>query len=370
MKTHKHLFEKLYSRENLENAYWKARKRKSNNPRVQEFEKHWQLHLATLHRELKTKTYQPRPLRKFILRDPKTRTICVSDFRDRVVHHALINIIQPIFEPRFICDSYASRRGKGTLHALRRLDVFIKKATHNGKCPPDAQNANAVCGFALKADVKHYFDTVDHSVLLDIIKNFIKDAEVLWLVKTILNNNPAGTPGKGMPLGNWTSQFFANIYLNELDQYVKHELKAKFYIRYVDDFIILHRSKTKLQDYQKCINEFLQKLKLELHPDKCSITPLGSGISFLGFRVFYYYKLVRQRNFRKIINKIDVLLDQYECGAKNAMEILERLNGWNAYAMQGNTHNLRERLRQNIEAEMLKRNVNRTQNTAHGKNSL
>ena len=131
MKTHKHLFEKLISIENLENAYWKARKHKSNNPAVREFEKHWQLHLAILHCELKTKTYKPQALKTFILRDPKTRRISVSDFRDRVVHHALVNILQPIFEPLFIYDSYASRKGKGTMAALKRFETFLRKATKN-----------------------------------------------------------------------------------------------------------------------------------------------------------------------------------------------------------------------------------------------
>ncbi len=241
MKTYNGLFDKLVSMENLETAYWKACKRKSNNPVVREFEKHWQLHLVTLHAELKNKNYQPKPLRTFVLRDPKTRTICVSDFRDRIVHHALVNILQPIFEPRFIHDSYASRKGKGTLPALKRFDYFLRKVTNNGKLAPDARNANAVCGHALKADIKHYFDNVDHAVLLNIIAKRIKDKDVLWLVRTVLNHYNSGIPGKGMPLGNWTSQFFANIYLNELDQYVKHQPPSNYYISYVHHLVILHK---------------------------------------------------------------------------------------------------------------------------------
>ena len=352
MKTYKHLFERLISLENLENAYWKARKHKSKNPRVQEFEKHWQLHLATLHRELKTKTYKTKPLRKFILRDPKTRTICVSDFRDRVVHHALINILQPIFEPRFIHDSYASRQGKGTLPALKRLKAFLRKVTHNGKIVRGAKDANAVKGYALKADIKHYFETVEHDVLLAIIAKRIKDNSVLWLVKTILDNNPCTTRAKGMPLGNWTSQFFANVYLNELDQFVKHKLKAKYYIRYVDDFVILHTSKTILQKHKEQIGKFLQTLKLDLHPDKCKIIPLSRGVSFLGFRVFYHYKLVRQRNLRKIHRRLKELLDLYESRLADAQDVLEILQGWNGYAMQGNTHHLRQRLTMMVEQKL------------------
>jgi retron-type reverse transcriptase len=353
MKTYKRLFETLCSWNNLEDAYWKARKHKSNNPKVQEFEKHWRLHLATLHRELKTKTYTPRPLRKFILRDPKTRTICVSDFRDRIVHHALINILQPIFEPRFIYDSYASRKGKGTLPALKRFETFMRKATKNGKLAPGATNANAVKCFAFKADIKHYFETVDHDVLQCIIRNRVKDENVLWLVKTILGNNPHDTSNQGMPLGNWTSQFFANVYLNELDQFVKHTLKAKYYIRYVDDFVMLHHSKTTLQEWQQVIAEFLRPLKLELHPNKCTITSLSHGVSFLGFRCFYRNKLVRQRNIRKILNKLRDSIDQYASGMMSASDVLETWQGWNAYAMHGNTHHLRKRMLSELEQQLI-----------------
>ncbi len=355
MKTYKHLYEKLCTWDNIENAYWKARKRKSNNLHVKEFEKHWRLHLCNLLRELCTQTYKPKPLRKFILRDPKTRTICVSDFRDRVVHHALINILQPIFEPRFIHDSYASRKGKGTLPALKRFKEFQRKLTQNGRLVQNTRNANNVQGFVLKADIRHYFENVDHHILLEIIGSRVKDKRVLWLVKTILDNNPAGIPGKGMPLGNWTSQFFANVYLNELDQFVKHHLKAKNYIRYVDDFVILHCSKSRLWEWQQRIADFLKGLKLELHPDKCKISPLSRGSSFLGFRCFYHYKLVRQRNVRKILGKLEQKINEYAIGNMDASDVLETWQGWNAYAMHGNTYRLRQHLQQQIENELMKK---------------
>lgn len=176
MKTYKHLYERLCSLENLEDAYWKARRHKTNNPRVKEFDKNWRLHLCNLMRELRNQTYRPQPLRKFVLRDPKTRVICVSEFRDRVVHHALVNILQPIFQPRFIYDSYASQKGKGTFPAIKRFQKFLRQLTKNGKKVLRAANANTVEGFALKADIRHYFDTVDHSVLLDIIRRRIMEA--------------------------------------------------------------------------------------------------------------------------------------------------------------------------------------------------
>ncbi|HLC32547.1 MAG TPA: reverse transcriptase/maturase family protein [Candidatus Nanoarchaeia archaeon] len=275
MKTYRSL--KLISIANLKEAYEKARKRKSRNQAVQEFDKHWQLHLVQLYKELKTGTYSPKPLKTFILRDPKTRTISVSDFRDRVVHHALVNVLQPIFEPRFIVDSYASRKGKGTTAALDRFYLFLRQVTRNGRVLRGAENKNTVVGFAFKADIKSYFDSVDHDVLFGILSKRVKDESVLWLIQKILDNYTSGTSGKGMPLGNWTSQFFANVYLNELDQFVKHQLKAKYYLRYVDDFIIVHSSKITLQEYEHRVRDFLRTLKLELHPTKCKIFPLGGG---------------------------------------------------------------------------------------------
>ncbi len=354
MITFNKLFEKLISIENLQNAYWKARKHKSNSPAIIKFEKHWQLHLAKLHKELKTRTYKPAPLKSFILRDPKTRTICVSEFKDRIAHHALVNTLQPIFEPRFIYDSYASRKNKGTFPALKRFYIFLKKVTKNGKQIHNSRNANDIPGFALKSDIKHYFKTVDHKILLNIISKRIKDNRVLWLTKIILDNHNPKIHGKGMPLGNWTSQFLANVYLNELDQYIKHELKAKYYLRYVDDFVILHQNKNVLIKYEKQIKTFLHTLKLKLHPDKCKIISLKRGISFLGFKCFYHYKLVRQRNIRKIHNKLKEMTKLFKSGKIEKETIQETLQGWNAYVKQGNTYKLRKKLNKLVEQKINK----------------
>lgn len=344
MKTYKKLYQNLCSFENLKEAYEKAKRHKNNNLRVIEFAKHWQLNLLQLKKELENKTYKPLPLKNFVLHDPTTRVISVSDFRDRVVHHAIINILQTIFEPRFIHDSYASRKGKGTLPAVKRFESFLRKASRNGKPTPENRNANAVKCYALKADIYHYFETVDHEILLKIIGKYVKDDNVLWLIRRVLENHNSGIAGKGMPLGNWTSQFFANVYLNELDQFVKHNLKTKFYIRYVDDFVILHTSKAILQKHETLIHAFLKTLKLELHPGKCKIIPLARGISLLGYRVFYHYKLVRRKNLRKIMEKLQILAESFKKGAVEYWDILEVLQGWNAYAKHANTYNLRKRL--------------------------
>src|SRR3989344_564998 len=217
--------------------------------------------------------YEPRPLKQFVIRDPKTRVIHASHFRDRVVHHVLCNVIEPIFEKMFIHDSYANRIDRGTLAASARYDEFQRRVSRNGQLVKNAKDDNMVVGYVLKADIKHYFPSVDHEVLMRLIKRKIDDERVLWLIKKILENNHTGLE-KGMPIGNLTSQLFANIYLNELDYFVKHELRAAFYLRYVDDFLIADSSRLKLEDFKNRIDEFLAlNISLELHKEKSKVYP-------------------------------------------------------------------------------------------------
>ena len=208
----------------------KARKHKTLKPDVIKFEKDLKNNLLLLRSELLLRCYKPKSLVNFIIHDPKIRKISKSDFRDRVVHHALCNIIEPIFENAFIYDSYANRMGKGTLKAVERFDSFKRKVTRNNTCKT----------YVLKADIGKYFENVNHRILIRIIGKKIKDKKILRLIRIILANPARGQSGKGMPLGNLTSQFFANVYLNELDHFVKHELRARYYIRYVDDFVIFN----------------------------------------------------------------------------------------------------------------------------------
>lgn len=191
----------------------------------------------------------------------------------------------------------------------------------------------------LKADIKHYFDTVDRQILLNILQRKIKDEKVIWLIETILKNKE-----KGMPLGNLTSQFFANVYLNELDQFVKHSLKAKYYIRYVDDFVILHNDRKQLEKYREEIDKFLVNLKIELHPEKSRIIPLKSGITFLGFRVFYYFKLLKKSNAKRIWKRLEKFRKLYLKGKITREEILLSLEGWLAYASFADTYKLRKKV--------------------------
>ena len=329
------MFDRLCSLENLELAYKKARKRKTLKPYVIEFEKNLKGNLTQLRDELLSDIYRPKPLETFILREPKTRKISKSDFRDRVVHHALCNVIEPIFEKLFIHDSYANRIGKGAFKAIERFDVFKRKVSGNNK---------RAC-FILKSDIRHYFETVDHEIMISILKRKISDEKVMQLIKSILANYNSKEDGKGMPLGNLTSQFFANVYLNDLDQFVKHKLRAKYYIRYVDDFVILHNDKKLIRDCNAKIDDFLKaKLALELHPQKTKIFALKNGVAFLGFRIFYFHKLIRKQNIRKFERKFDKFKNLYEKGAVPREKVVESFESWLAHISHADTYKYKRHL--------------------------
>jgi len=328
------IYSEIYNLSNLILAWREARKGKTKKDYVIEFESNLIKNLLKLQEELRTQNYKPLPLKTFILRDPKTRKISKSAFRDRIVHHALVRVIELIFDKMFIYESCANRIGKGNLFVIKRFELFKRKVTNNLKTE----------AFCLKADIKHYFDEVKHEVLIKIIRRKISDEKVIWLIKQILNNLPVMIGGnsafykKGMPLGNLTSQFFANVYLHELDFFIKHKLKVKYYIRYVDDFILLHELKPQLEKWKQEISEFLRReLKLELHPEKSKIISLSKGIDFVGFRNYWYFKLLRKRNIRKLLLKIG----EYKNGELSYEKLLESFQGWNAYAKWANSFKLR-----------------------------
>jgi len=334
MKTYKNIYYKIYKWENLLLAFKKARRRKTKKKDVKNFEKNLIENLQQLQFELMTQTYKPKPLKTFILRDPKTRKISKSDFRDRVTHHALCNIIEQIFNKIFIYDNCAGRKNKGTSFAIKKFEKFQLKTTSN-------LTSN---GYCLKADIKHYFQEINHKILLRIMQKKIKCQKTIWLIKQILKGESKQID-KGMPLGNLTSQFFASIYLNELDYFIKHQLKEKYYVRYVDDFLILDPSKSKLIFLKDKIKKFLRNnLKLELHKNKSKIISLSKGIDFVGFRNHYHFKLLRQRSIRSMKRKIQLFHNNHITTNK----ILEIFQGWQAHAKSANTYNLRKHITQNL----------------------
>ena len=329
------LYAQLCSYENLELAFRKARKGKTLKLYVIEFEKNLDVNLIQLQQELLFHTYRPRPLETFILSDPKTRKISKSAFCDRIVHHAICNIIEPLFDKSFIFDSHANRIGKGTFKAIERFEYFAQKVS---------RGFTRLC-FVFKADIRHYFETVDHTILLSVLQRKIDDKRLLWLIKVILQNYHTDYQGKGMPLGNLTSQFFANVYLNELDQYVKHTLKAKYYIRYVDDFVIFDNYAENLQRFKKEIQAFCnQALALQLHPDKSKIYNLKNGVSFLGMRVYPHHRRIKKKNVRRFERKLLQLRDDFEEGKVTGEKAVEHFEGWLAYIANANTFKYRRHL--------------------------
>jgi len=325
-KTFKNIFPIFCSYENLLTAFIKARKRKTKKEYVKAFEKNLKSNLLTLQWQLQTGTYKPSTMKTFTIRDPKTRKISASQFRDRVVHHAICNLISPIFQRRFIHDTFANRKGKGTSAILKRFEFFKQKVGKNG--------------YVLKADIRHYFEEIDKEVLLSILEKRIKDKRFIDVILIILENHK-----QGMPLGNLTSQEFANIYLAELDNFVKHELKIKYYVRYVDDFIILNKNKKKLEEWKQKISEFLNfNLKISLHKDKTKIIQIRNGVGLVGFRIFFYHKILKKSNLRRLKIRLlryrQGLLD----GTISKEHITMSLAGWNGYARLGNTFNLRNKI--------------------------
>ncbi len=302
----------------LLSAYKQCQKNKRLKTSSAKFEINLEKELISLEADLKSKTYNPGRFSVFVVTEPKVREIFAAEFRDRVIHHIIVNHIQPVFEPKFIYDSFANRKNKGTHLAVKRLQIFARKITKNG-------NQKA---FYLQADIKNFFPSINHNILFNLIKKHIHNKEILDLTKLIIfhdcTQNPIrkGHPslfqkvppqkslfftpkGQGLPIGNSTSQFFANVYLNELDQYVKHSLKCKFYVRYVDDFVILDINREKLEEILQKINVFLlEKLALELHPNKCKIEVISKGIDALGYVIKPDYLIVRKRVIKTLKRKL------------------------------------------------------------------
>lgn len=334
--------------ENLYRAFRKASKRKSTKPYVMDFKKNLTQNLTRLQKELETQVYKPKPPKTFVIRDPKTRVISASDFMDRVVHHAICNVIEPIFEKVFIHDSYANRKGKGTHKTLERFDCFKRKITKNGRLIKNPKSANMVIGYTLKCDIKQYFHSVDHEIMIRLLCRKIRDRKLIWLLKRIIENRSGKESHKGMPIGNLTSQCFANIYLHELDVFVKHRLRAKYYIRYLDDFLILERSRDKLKIYKREIARFLETIKLELHTQKSRIIPLHKGINMLGFRVFYHHKLLSKNNMRLVSRRIEVFKALYKYRYVTKGKVGESMISWCAFAKWGNTYKLRTKIKKDV----------------------
>lgn len=262
---------------------------------VQEFERHTERNIFKLHGALRQKRYRHSPYESFFIHDPKLRHIRKASVPDRVVHQAVTTVLTRIFEPKFIHHAYSSRLGKGTHRAVKALRAMAWKVSKNltGPC------------WALKCDIRKFYDSVDHQILIGLIEKSLDDNDVLRLIWEIIKSFHEKTPGKGVPIGNLTSQVFANIYLNELDQFVKQGLKVKCYLRYADDLLFLSDDKHGLEEILWKIKEFLlEKLKLELHPQKIIFRPLKYGIDFLGYVTLPHHRMLRTTTKRRMMRNL------------------------------------------------------------------
>ncbi len=288
------LYETLTSFSNLYNSFLKAKRGCRKNKELFEFCFDLERNLISLRKELLDKTYVPGRYRYFKIYDPKERLIAVAPFRDRVVHHAVISVIEPIYERIFIYDSYATRKGKGTHRAIKRAQLFLR----NNR-------------WFLKADIKKYFDSIDHEVLLDVLSKRIKDKDVMWLLERIIRNG--GRARKGLPIGNLTSQFLANVYLDVFDQFVKNTLKVKCYLRYMDDMVFFSNDKNFLLEIRKKTEEFLNRsLKLEFK--NAYINQQMNGLTFVGARIFPFLIRIKPKTLHRCIRKIKRRIKEYETG--------------------------------------------------------
>lgn len=290
-----HNYKNIISLENLLEAWKEFIVGKKSRKDVQSFELNLMKNIINLHRDLESKIYEHSDYQAFNLSDPKPRSIHKASVRDRLLHHAIYRNLYPFFDKTFIADSYSCRKNKGTHKAIKRFEQFSRIVSRN-----DKENV-----WVLKCDVRKFFASIDQSTLIDILKSYILDKDILNLLTKIIVSFSVGREGVGLPLGNLTSQLLVNIYMNKFDQFVKHKIKAKYYICYADDFVFLSTDKVWLHDTLIRVQDFLlEDLKLTLHPNKISITTLASGVDFLGWVHFPKHRVVRTVTKKRMMRTI------------------------------------------------------------------
>lgn len=289
------LFEQVCSLENLFSAWAQFKRGKSSRRDVLYYEHRLEDNLFSLHEALQSGIYRHGAYVPFIIHDPKRRLIHKATVQDRVVHQAIVQIIEPIFERRFIFDSFSCRIGKGTHAAIRRLRSLLLKASENNKRTV----------YILKCDIKKFFASVDHGLLRELLARRIADLQLLNLLDCIIESLQCA-PGKGIPLGNLTSQLFANVYLHELDHYVKFYLREPYYLRYCDDFVVVSPSRGHIQSLVDTLNHFLaNQLLVTLHPRKVMIRSWTQGIDFLGYVLLPSCTILRTKTKKRALKRVN-----------------------------------------------------------------
>lgn len=319
-----HDYKHIISIENLYLAWQEFVRGKKHKKDVAEFALNLADNIYQLHFDLENKTYIHGLYQAFKISDPKPRDIHKAIVRDRLLHHAIYRILYHHFNQKFVFDSYSCRLNKGTHKAIKRFEKFARQVSLN----------NTRTCWILKGDIKKFFASIDHQILITILKKHEPDPDIVWLLERVIESFHATRQNVGLPLGNLTSQLLVNIYLNEFDQFIKHKLKIKHYIRYADDFVIMSEDKNYLEDLLPKINCFLgNDLKLHLHPDKVYIKTLASGVDFLGWVNFPGHRVLRTTTKRRMFKRIKE--------TKGKEEVVQSYLGMLKW---GNGHKLREGL--------------------------
>lgn len=343
MRTYRNLYPQICAYENLYRAYRAARRGKRGKEQAADFERRQEEELFEIQAELYDRTYVPGPYHSFFVHEPKKRLISAAPFRDRVVHHALCQVIEPIWECRFIHDTYANRVGKGTHRALDRTQEFARRYP-----------------FVLQGDIRQFFPSIDHAILLAEFNRLIDDDRTIWLSEVILASGTgvlsevyemAWFPGdnlfaaarpRGLPIGNLTSQFWANVYLNGFDQFVKRVLKCEAYLRYVDDFLLFSDSKKQLWEWRAALIDRLAKLRLTLHLNQAEVFPCRTGIPFLGFRIYPDYRRVKRRKVVQYRRRLRRLFEMVWQKPKLRMKLDRSVQGWINHVRYADSWGLRQ----------------------------
>jgi retron-type reverse transcriptase len=349
MKRQGNLYHRVYNFGNLLQAARKAQKSKRFKPGCRDFNFDLEKTLLSIQKELKEKTYRPGPYHRFRIFEPKERIISAAPYRDRVVHHALVNIIEPIFERGMIYDSYANRRGKGTHKAVERFTEFSRKRS-----------------YVLKMDIVRYFPNMDHEILMTVIEKKIKDKDIIWLIRVILDSGrePEGHgslfyfPGddlftplerkKGLPIGNLTSQLFANIYLDGFDHFVKEDLQCRQYIRHMDDMVVFDNRKDRLRHVRVTLIEALERLRLTFHMNKAQYWPVSQGTDWLGYRVYPTHRYLRKSNIKRFQQRFKRLAEEYRKDIVDIQKVKSSVMSWIGHVKHADSYNLRREIFGNI----------------------
>lgn len=326
------LYSRIYDFNNLYKAYVASKQGKRWKNATARFEINALAELKKLQRELENEIYKLGPYNVFRIFEPKIRVIKSIQFKHKVVQRSLCNnVLEPVFEKTFIFDSYACRKGKGTHAGLDRTSEFFRR--HYRK--------HGLEGWVLKCDIEKYFDSINHRILKRIIRKHIQDERVLKLLDDIIDSTPGG---KGLPLGNQTSQWFSILFLSDFDHFIKERLGVKMYIRYMDDFVLIHHDKAFLQECKRAIIKYLKSLELELN-HKSHIFPLRNGVDFLGFHIYLtetgkVIKKIRRDSKNRVKRKLRKFKELYENGERTREQIEQAYNSWKAHAGHGNCYYL------------------------------